>query len=167
MRFAERDAAELRRKLARVEEENDGLELQLRKMASKSESHPAVWYATYFNCNRFVLCTQVLTITHAYFGVVRRYILLNLSFILHLVLFVIAKEESHQKTNSYNKIMTHINTASIACLSRAVGCNYSCVCLSSGRRRNSQDRVLDGDEGISEDLEELSPHEAPDSAGAQ
>ena len=47
MRFAERDAAELRRKLARVEEENDGLELQLRKMASKSESHPSVVYLSY------------------------------------------------------------------------------------------------------------------------
>ena len=31
-RFTERDAAELRRKLVRMEEENDGLTLQLRKM---------------------------------------------------------------------------------------------------------------------------------------
>ncbi|KAF0295811.1 Protein SOGA3 [Amphibalanus amphitrite] len=63
MRFAEQDAAGLRRKLVRVEEENDGLTAQLRKLASKN------------------------------------------------------------------------------------------------RRRSSRDRALDGDEGIAEDMEELTPHE--------
>ena len=47
MRFAEQDAAGLRRKLVRVEEENDGLTLQLRKLATKSESAArAVSYQT-------------------------------------------------------------------------------------------------------------------------